>query len=84
MNKLEKTDYFIDITNEVCPMTFVKTKLLLEKSEAGSIIKVRLIGDEPLKNVPASVKEIGHEVLSCSPENPDQPDGPYFLFIRRK
>ena len=28
-NKGHKTDFYIDITNEVCPLTFVKTKLLI-------------------------------------------------------
>lgn len=83
VNDSLKTDYFLDITDEVCPMTFVKTKLLLERVEAGSIVEIRLKGDEPLTNVPASVKEIGHEVLECSPECAEDPDGAHKLLIRR-
>lgn len=62
------TDYFLDITGEVCPMTFVKTKLHIEKMRAGETLEVRLIGAEPLRNVPRSVRELGHEIVSLAPE----------------
>jgi len=45
-------DYFIDITAEVCPLTFVKTKLLIERMRPGEVAEVRLKGQEPLENVP--------------------------------
>ncbi len=45
-------------------MTFVKTKLMLERLAPGAIAEVRLRSGEPLDNVPRSVKEDGHEVLS--------------------
>ncbi|MDP7543727.1 MAG: sulfurtransferase TusA family protein [Alphaproteobacteria bacterium] len=63
-----KVDCFLDITGEVCPMTFVKTKLMLERLAPGAIAEVRLRSGEPLDNVPRSVKEDGHEVLSLVPE----------------
>lgn len=62
----QKSDYFLDITDEVCPMTFVKTKLMIEKMESGAVLDVRLKGSEPLQNVPRSVIEMGHRVLSCT------------------
>ena len=49
------TKYFLDITAEVCPMTFVKTRLLIEKMAAGETAEIHLVGEEPLENVPASV-----------------------------
>ena len=57
-------DHFLDITSDVCPITFVKTKLLIEKMKSGEILEVRLTEGEPLENVPRSVREEGHEVLS--------------------
>jgi TusA-related sulfurtransferase len=82
--------YFIDITGEVCPLTFVKTKLLLEKMPPGAIATVRLKGAQPLDNVPRSVKAHGHEVVSLVPEEASlAPDGdadprlPHILTIRR-
>jgi TusA-related sulfurtransferase len=66
----EYYDFFLDITSEVCPITFVKTKLLIERMAPGEIAEVRLNDGEPLENVPRSVREHGHEVLSLEPEEP--------------
>lgn len=62
--------FFLDITPEVCPLTFVKTKLLIERMPAGARAEVRLKGAEPLDNVPRSVREHGHTVISLEPEDP--------------
>ncbi|HET9149838.1 MAG TPA: sulfurtransferase TusA family protein [Alphaproteobacteria bacterium] len=61
-------DHHLDITGDVCPMTFVKTKLLLERMKPGETADVRLTGEEPLANVPRSVAEIGNEIVACVPE----------------
>lgn len=63
------SDYFLDITGEVCPMTFVKVRLQLEKMAANETLEVRLRGLEPLENVPDSITELGHAVISVRPEN---------------
>ena len=57
-------DQTIDITGEVCPMTFVRTKLKLERMRPGEILNVRLRGDEPLRNVPRAAREEGHAILA--------------------
>ena len=56
-------DQTIDITGEVCPMTFVRTKLKLERMRTGEILSVRLRGEEPLRNVPRAAREEGHAIL---------------------
>lgn len=61
-------DYSLDITGDVCPMTFVKTRLQIEKMSSGETLEIRLKGSEPLKNVPESVTELGHRIVSLSPE----------------
>lgn len=61
-------DCFIDITADTCPITYVKTKLKLEAMDEGQILEVRLIGSEPLENVPRSAAASGHQVLSVAPE----------------
>lgn len=66
--------YHLDITTDVCPITFVKTKLVLEKAPVGAIVTVRLRGAEPLENVPRSVRAHGHEVVSLVPEIASQTD----------
>lgn len=76
---MRNADYHLDITGEVCPMTFVRTKLLLERMSPGQVANIRLRGGEPLDNVPRAVRDHGHEVLSL-----DAIDGDlYELVIRR-
>lgn len=66
-------DHELDITRDVCPMTFVKVRLMIEKMEHGEILAIRLCGDEPIKNVPDSLVELGHSILSI--ESPDEKIG---------
>jgi len=83
-DQAETTRHFIDITSEVCPMTFVKTKLLLEKIPSGDILEVRLQGKEPLENVPRSTREHHHEVISLVAEDENQGEfGIHRLLIRK-
>lgn len=59
----------IDITHEVCPMTFVRTRLALDKMAPGETLLVFLKGDEPLRNVPRTATEQGHEVLALETDD---------------
>lgn len=59
-----QADHDIDITGEVCPMTFVRTKLRLERMQPGETLAVRLRGEEPLRNVPRAARDEGHAILS--------------------
>lgn len=74
-----KADRYIDITDVVCPVTFVKTKVALEETEAGQILQVHLNDGEPVQNVPRSVKDEGHQILKLQ----DNQDGTCELFIRK-
>ena len=71
MSQNETSDFFIDITHDVCPMTFVRTKLLVEKMEVGQVLEIRLSGREPLNNVPRNIKDHGHEILCLEREPGD-------------
>jgi len=76
--------HFIDITNEICPMTFVRTKLMIEKTPQNEVLEVRLKGKEPLINVPRSILECGHIILYLEPETDDQgPLGIHRLLIKK-
>ena len=63
---LIQPDHDIDITGEVCPMTFVRTKLKLERMQPGETLAVRLRGDEPLRNVPRAARAEGHTILGIA------------------
>ena len=79
------TTSFIDITSEVCPLTFVKTKLALENLKIGDVLEIRLKGREPIENIPLSAKEHGHKILKIEPEDADdRPFGVHKLFIQKK
>lgn len=79
----EKANYYLDITPDVCPMTFVRTKLLVERMAPGETLEVRLKGAEPLTNVPRSVAELGHFIVSLTPEDDEGAGGTYRLLIRK-
>ena len=77
MHEVSRT---LDITREVCPMTYVRTKLALEALGEGRVLEVWLRGDEPLKNVPRSARDEGHEVLALEPRG----DGTHRLLLRKR
>jgi len=60
---IKTPDQKIDITKDVCPMTFVRTRLKLETMTKGQVLEVTLGAGEPLKNVPRSVTEMGDDVI---------------------
>ncbi|MCL1880173.1 MAG: sulfurtransferase TusA family protein [Actinomycetia bacterium] len=72
-------DETVDITDVVCPVTFVKAKVALEELDAGQILAIRLSDGEPVVNVPRSLKDEGHQVLKLA----DNCDGTYTLLVRR-
>ncbi|MDR1546631.1 MAG: sulfurtransferase TusA family protein [Deltaproteobacteria bacterium] len=72
-------DAELDITDVVCPMTFVKVKAALDDLDEGQILAVRLNDGEPVQNVPRSLKDEGHKVLKLS----EAADGTYRLLVRR-
>ena len=81
---MEKSAYhFLDITGLVCPMTFVRTKLAVERLPLGEVLEVRMNFGEPVHNVPASLREHGYHVTNVQPENPDFPQGPHRLFVNK-
>ena len=52
----------LDITAFTCPMTWVRTKLELERMAPGEALEVRCREGEALENVPRSAVAAGHAV----------------------
>lgn len=52
----------LDITDLTCPMTWVRTKLELERLAPGEALEVRCPEGEALENVPRSAADAGHDV----------------------
>lgn len=74
-----KQDAFVDITDKVCPLTFVKAKVALDELDVGQILAVRMNDGEPVQNVPRSMKDDGQQVLKLN----DNEDGTYTLFVKK-
>ena len=63
-------DVELDLRGVICPYNFVKTKLKLEAMQSGQVLALILDDGDPIKNVPASLANEGHTILSqtrCSP-----------------
>lgn len=72
-------DDTVDITDVVCPLTFVKAKVAIEELEDGQILSVKMNEGEPVQNVPRSLKEEGHQILKLL----DNSDGTYNLIVKK-
>lgn len=57
-------DEELDLRGVICPYNFVKTKLKLETMEGGQVLSVLLDDGDPIRNVPQSVRNEGHTILS--------------------
>jgi TusA-related sulfurtransferase len=74
-----QADEELDLRGVICPYNFVKTKLKLETMEPGQVLAVILDDGEPIKNVPRSVSDDGHTVLSQEPW-----ENSYRVMIRKR
>ena len=69
----------LDLSGEVCPFTFVRTKLALEELPAGARLVVRVDHEPATRNVPRSAADWGQKVLAVAPAGP----GRWDIYIER-
>ncbi len=74
-----EVDDTVDVTDVVCPVTFVKAKVAIEELDDGQILAVHLNDGEPVQNVPRSLKDEGHQILKLIDNN----DGTYDLIVKK-
>jgi len=74
-----KADGFIDITDVVCPITFVKVKVAIEELEQGQILEIQMNEGESIQNVPRSLKDEGHRVVSVESND----DSTFTVFVEK-
>ena len=72
-------DEEVDVTDKVCPLTFVKAKVTLDELDDGQVLAIRLNDGEPKENVPRSLKDEGHEIIKLDDNN----DGTFTLYVRK-
>ena len=61
----------LDLAGEVCPYTFVRTKLRLEELPLGAELHVLVDHAPAVDSVPRSLRAEGQEVRSVEPEGQD-------------
>ena len=57
-----KEKIFLDITNDQCPITFVKTKIALEKLKSNQYLNIHIKKGDALDGLPSSLKELGYRI----------------------
>ncbi len=72
-------DETVDITDKVCPLTFVKAKAAIEEMELEQIIAIRMNDGEPVQNVPRTIKDEGQQILKLL----NNEDGTYTLIVKK-
>lgn len=74
-----KAHSFVDITDVVCPITFVKAKVAIEELDGGQILEIKMNEGEPIQNVPRSLKDEGHKVVEVI----NNSDGTFSVFVEK-
>lgn len=75
-----KPDFEFDLKGEVCPYTFVKSKLALEMLDSGQILQVVVDNDESATNVPKSLTNEGNSVIGVEKLN----SADWLITVRKK
>jgi len=68
----------MDLLGVKCPFNYVKAKLKLETMGSGQILEITLDDGEPIHNVPKSLRNDGHEILSQTEE-----DGHHRIVVKK-
>lgn len=64
-----KASKTINLKGEVCPYTFVKSKLALEEMHVGEVLEVIVDHEPAVENVPRSLLSEGQKVLAVEKLN---------------
>ena len=66
MIKKNKEKILLSIINDKCPITFVKTKIALERLKTGQSLVIHIREGEALDGLPSSLKELGYGIVNKS------------------
>ncbi len=64
-----KADKTINLKGEVCPYTFVRSKLAIEEMLPGQVLRIVVDHEPATRNVPRSMENEGNEILDVSKLN---------------
>jgi sulfite reductase (ferredoxin) len=74
----KKANHVFDLKGTPCPINYVKVKLFLENIDAGEVIEILLDPGEPIENVPKSLRNDGHQIISIEEVN-----GSYKVVVKK-
>jgi tRNA 2-thiouridine synthesizing protein A len=74
-----KVDKTLDIKGQVCPYTFVRSKLTIEKMNLGEVLEIITDHKPASENVPKSMENEGQRVLKIEQANEKE----WHIFIRK-
>ena len=74
-----KCDTEINLKGEVCPYTFVRSKLAIEEMLAGQVLRIIVDYEPATKNVPRSMENEGNEILDIDKLN----DSDWQIVVRK-
>jgi len=74
-----KVDKTVDLKGQVCPYTFVRSKLAIEKMNLGEVLEVILDHKPAVENVPKSMENEGQKVLKIDQTGEKE----WHLFVRK-
>ena len=80
MADLLECDVELDLKGEVCPYTFVKSKLALEEMEVGQVLRVMVDHLPAVENVPRSLANEDQEILEVKRIN----DTDWMITVRKR
>ena len=74
-----KSDKMLDIKGQVCPYTFVRSKLAIEKMGLGEILEIVTDHKPASENVPRSMESEGQKVLKIE----QTAEKEWHIFVRK-
>ncbi len=74
-----KVDKTVDLKGQVCPYTFVRSKLALEKMNLGQVIELIFDHKPPIETVPKSMETEGQKVLKIDQTGEKE----WHVFVRK-
>lgn len=74
-----KVDKTLDIKGQVCPYTFVRSKLAIEKMNLGEVLEIVTDHKPAAENVPRSMENEGQKILKI--DHPDEKE--WHIFVRK-
>ncbi|HWM89007.1 MAG TPA: sulfurtransferase TusA family protein [Kofleriaceae bacterium] len=82
MDPSSSDDRELDLRGEVCPYTFVRTKLALEEMPLGATLRVLVDHEPATRNIPRSAAEWGQEVRSVGQD--ERPGTWLVVLVKRR